>query len=47
MPLANDKERNGKSGSGFGLKLIIVIMIGLMIGYFGPLKIFKKKVVVH
>lgn len=27
------------------LKLIIVIIIGLLVGYFGPLKIFRKKIV--
>lgn len=34
-----------KKSSKLWLKLIIVIILGLLIGYFGPLKIFKKKII--
>lgn len=34
-----------KKSSKFGLKLLLVIIVGLLLGFFGPLKIFKKKVV--
>lgn len=34
-----------KKKSRFLIKLILVIIIGLLIGFFGPLKIFKRKII--
>jgi uncharacterized protein YneF (UPF0154 family) len=34
-----------KKSSKFGLKLLLAIIIGLLIGFYGPIKIFKKKIV--
>lgn len=38
------KPAKSKS-SKFGMKLIIVVLLGLLLGFFGPIKIFKKKIV--
>lgn len=45
MPASSISSKKGKS-SKFILKLIIAIVIGLLIGFFGPIKIFKKKIIV-
>jgi uncharacterized protein YneF (UPF0154 family) len=36
-----------KKGSKFIIKLFIAIIIGFLLGFFGPIKIFKKKIIVH
>lgn len=46
MPSNSSSTKKGKS-SKFILKLIIAIVIGLLIGFFGPIRIFKKKIIVH
>lgn len=38
-------NKKGKKKSGFLIKLILVIIIGLLVGFYGPLKIFKKKII--
>jgi hypothetical protein len=37
-------QHSKKKGNKFGLKLMAVVALGLLLGFFGPLKIFKKKI---
>ncbi len=43
--IPSSMNKKGKKKSGFLIKLILVIIIGLLVGFYGPLKIFKKKII--
>ena len=42
MPIAKSSKKD--KGMGFGLKALIFLIIGILIGFFGPIKMFKKKI---
>ena len=46
MPNTKTGAKKGKSNK-FILKLVLAIIIGLLIGFFGPIKIFKKKIILR
>ena len=42
MPIS--KNQINSKGVGFGLKAIIFLLLGIIIGFSAPIKIFKKKI---